>query len=213
MTLKQKILKSPFAVSVGAWIMSLYIRFVFATTRWERRNFEVIDQIKGKPVFVCFWHGRLMMIPLMAPKSMKWNSLNSNHKDGVLIEKIINHLGVNSIKGSSNNGGIPAVKEIIKKIKAGESVAITPDGPRGPARKVGGNLVKLAKKLDIQIIPVTFSTNKHKIAKSWDNFMVVKPFGKGVFILGNPVSPETDGELERIMNELTDEADLAAKSL
>ena len=211
--LSKKILKSPIVISIAAWLIAQFIRFVYYTTKWERRNFAALDPFEGKPFIFTFWHGRLMMTGPPAPKWMKAHVLSSGHSDGILIAKTVGHFGIKTIWGSSSKDGDLAIRGIMKAMENNQTVAITPDGPRGPARKVGGKVVEIAKKLDIPIIPVTFSTNKRKIAKSWDNFMVAKPFGKGVIIVGNPVKPQTNAELEKIMNDQTDEADLVAKSL
>lgn len=166
---------------------------------------------------MALWHGRLMMVPCFIPSNIHKNVVVSTHSDGEIIARVQKYLRVKTIRGSTNKGGIGAVREIMKKLHSGESVAITPDGPRGPARKVNGTLVDIAKKLDIPIIPATFSCGKHKKAKSWDSFMIAKPFGKGVFICGDPLLPSDADfgaeKLEKILNQITDEADVAVKTL
>ena len=67
--------------------------------------------------------------------------------------------------------------------------------------------------MDIPVIPVTFSVTNRKIAGSWDNFMIAKPFGKGVFMIGEPIMPSKAETLEDRLNELTEEADNVVSSL
>lgn len=122
---------------------------------------------------------------------------------------------IRATRGSKGKGkgGLKAIKEMMKAKKDNIPIAITPDGPKGPARIVGGNVVEIAKMLDLPIIPVTFSTKNAKVLRTWDRMVIAKPFGKGVFIIGEPIPPSRADELEDRMNAITDEADLVAKTL
>jgi lysophospholipid acyltransferase (LPLAT)-like uncharacterized protein len=78
---------------------------------------------------------------------------------------------------------------------------------------VAGLSIEIAKKLDIPIIPVTFSCSRYKTVRSWDSFMIPKPFSKGIFVFGEAKKFETAKELETALNKITDEADSAFKTL
>ena len=211
--IRKKILKSDFFISACACVIYLYINLVGLTARWKYINKQIADEYKDKPCLMAFWHGRLLMIPYFKPSNAKVHVVISHHRDGELIAKTQKLFGLGTIRGSSSKGGLKALREIIRIRQEGGIVAITPDGPRGPAQKVGGRAVEIAKMLEVPIIPVTYSMKSAKIAKSWDSFMLPHPFGKGVFAIGHPIMPHEADKLEDALNELTNEADIAARSL
>jgi len=217
--LSKRILKSRAFIGFAASLIAAYIRFVGITTRWKVINGDVMEKdMRGKPFILTFWHGRLLMIPYCAPRGYRANVLNSPHSDGELMVQTLKRFGFGTIRATSGSkgkskGGMKAIKEMIRAKQRKEPIAITPDGPKGPARKVGGNVVEIAKMLDLPIIPVTFSTTRCKIARTWDSLIIAKPFGRGVFIIGDPIPPERADELEARMNAITDEADRAVETL
>ena len=126
---------------------------------------------------------------------------------------------LNLIRGSTrkkgkaeDKGGSRAIREMIKAKQRNEVIVFSPDGPRGPNRKVNGQVTKIAEMLELPIIPICYSVKKRKILNNWDQYMVPKPFNKGVFLVGNPIPPERANDLEFELNKLTDEADFAAAS-
>lgn len=216
MKISKKILKSSAFQAVLCQIAYLYILFVKLTSKWEIKRSAAFDKIvaEKKPFIFAFWHGRLLMIAPFSPKHVKMNVLISLHNDGELITKVMEYFNFTMIRGSSKNQGMSALKEILRVVKKGDSVAITPDGPRGPRMRVGGNIAKIAQMLDVPVIPLTYSISNAKILRSWDRFVLAKPFGKGVFIYGEPVkiTKEDSSEAARIkienaLNEITKEAD------
>lgn len=219
MKLSKRILKSKWFIGFAASLIAAYIRFVGITTRWKVINGDVLKKdFRGKPFILTFWHGRLLMIPYCAPRGYRANVLNSPHSDGELMVQTLRRFGFGTIRASSGSkgktkNGMHAIKEMIKAKQRNEPIAITPDGPKGPARKVGGNVVEIAKMLKIPIVPVTFATTNAKITRGWDNLIIALPFGKGIFIIGKPIAPEDADTLEATMNQITDEADLAVKTL
>ncbi len=212
----KKFLKSDFAVQTAGFLVANYVRLVGLTMRVEQRgieNFVAANKDGEQPVMFCLWHGRLFMTPLYIPKTVKTNSLISKHSDGRLLASIQKRFNIGIIEGSTSKGGLSAIREILRAIKRKEMLAITPDGPRGPARKVSGLSIEIAKKLDIPIIPVTFSCSRFKTVNSWDKLMIPKLFSKGIFMMGEAKKFESADELETALNKLTDEADNAFKTV
>ena len=76
---------------------------------------------------------------------------------------------------------------MIKCINVGESIAITPDGPKGPKEVVKEGMIKLAQITGVPIIPLVWSTDKYKEINSWDKFIIPLPFAKGTYSFGNPI--------------------------
>ena len=136
----------------------------------------------------CCWHNRLFLGPHLLPRNRMINALQSSHSDGMVTSVAFKYLGMNVILGSSKKGGMQAFRKMVKCIQLGESIAITPDGPKGPKEKVKEGIIKLAQITDTSIIPLVWATNKFKIINSWDNFVLPYPFSKGVYSFGKPIN-------------------------
>ena len=80
-----------------------------------------------------------------------------------------------------------AFRKMVKCLQLGESIAITPDGPKGPKEKVKEGIIKLAQMTNTPIIPLVWATRKYKIINSWDNFVLPYPFSKGIYSFGKPI--------------------------
>ena len=135
----------------------------------------------------CCWHNKLFLGPHLLPRNRIINALQSSHSDGMVTSLAFKYLGMNVILGSSKKGGMQAFRKMVKCIKSGESVAITPDGPKGPKEKVKEGIIKLAQITETSIIPLVWTTNKFKLINSWDNFVIPYPFSKGVYSFGKPI--------------------------
>jgi hypothetical protein len=106
---------------------------------------------------------------------------------------------------------------MLKRLAEGECVGITPDGPRGPATVASGGIVNLARLAGAPIVPIACATSRRKILNSWDRFNLPLPFGRGVFVWGEPIEIASDLDAAGIeqarrfvecrMNELAREAD------
>lgn len=215
----KKILRTKLAYSFICWIASKYIKFVSLTLKWKYLNKKHADTLwKNNENFIlCFWHGRLLMMPLSWKKKEKINMLISEHPDGQLISKTVKHFGINTIHGSSSKGGIKAIRNIIKSLKLGQSVGITPDGPRGPRMKINSAIIKIASLTGRKILPLSCSVKNKFFLKSWDRFLVALPFGKACFFWGKPImvkknlSKKEDvklsNKLEKTLIKLTKDAD------
>lgn len=219
MSLKKKILKSKILQTFICRLAWFLIWFIYFTTRWKIIGFEPAKKLldSGKPLIFVFWHGRLLMIAPFRAKKRKINVVVSTHNDGQLITRVMENFGFKMIRGSSRKkDGITALKDVINSLSNNEIIAITPDGPRGPRMRIGGNVIKIAQMNGVPIIPVTYSMSKCKILRSWDRFMLAKPFSRGVFIYGEPLYVTDYGEeslkeagtsLENRLNNLTRQAD------
>lgn len=215
----KKLGNKPWVVSFLARLIKAYLVFVFKTTRWTYQGFDVRNQfIKDKKSFIAaFWHGRLMMMRYAwSPKFPKMHVLISLHRDGRIIAKTMEILDLHVISGSSKKGGQQAILDMLRVLKQGEYVTITPDGPKGPAMRVQGRIIEIAQEANVPILPGTFSKTRGKRLTTWDKHLFPLPFGKGVFIAGEPLYIPQDvqdtkpyrQELENRLNKITQEADL-----
>ncbi|MEA3497507.1 MAG: lysophospholipid acyltransferase family protein [Campylobacterota bacterium] len=114
----------------------------------------------------------------------------SEHRDGETIRKVVEYLGVGALSGSSTRGGAKALLGAIKSLKNGIDVAITPDGPKGPIYGIADGIVVIAQKTKSKILPFSCIPSSYWQFKSWDKFVVPKPFGTIEFYIGEPFSIE-----------------------
>lgn len=215
MKLSKRILTNEGVRAVLCWLAAGLIRMVYLTNRWQVIGGDIPEKFwaDGKPFIVCFWHGRIMMMRYIWRGKKPISMLISDHQDGRLIARTVSHLGIKSVVGSTSKGGARALREMVKWIKAGEYIGITPDGPRGPRMRITDGVITLARLSGVPIVPVSCSVSRGKNVGSWDRFLVAYPFGRGVFIWGDPVFVSKDGQedvrsnVEKSLNDLTRRAD------
>lgn len=206
----KKFLRSQAGQRILSFLGYVYIQLIYRTSHWDYINKDIIaDYLKaGKPFIICFWHGRLMMLPLAWQWPHPFSMLLSAHGDGALIAKVLAYFEINSVEGSTTRGGAKAVRHLLKFSKEGGIIGMTPDGPRGPVHTVSKGTVALAKWLQADLIPVSYATRQRRLLKTWDNFHWPLPFTRGAFIIGQPVPyPLNDQGLEQASYQLKETLD------
>jgi len=202
------------------WLGAHYIRLVYNSNRWEVIGKEIAANFwdNGKPFILAFWHGRILMMPYCWMHDKKIHMLISQHRDGQIISRIVNYFGIHTVPGSTHKGGSVAFRALLKALKSGECVGITPDGPHGPRMVVSEGIVQVARLTGAPVVPCTFATKRRHLLNTWDRFWIALPFARGVFIWGQPLflpakasADEQEAfrrQLEEILNKITNEADL-----
>lgn len=149
-----------------------------------------------------FWHNRILALPQYfrqhSPKA-RMACLTSASKDGAIIAAVMDSFGISSIRGSSSRGGKRAFVHMLSTLRAGTSISITPDGPRGPVYELNPGVVRLAAKSGKMLVPVQVEYSGYWELKSWDRFRIPKPFSKITIHFHMPTRiPEilTDEEIE-----------------
>ncbi len=191
----KRLLRSETARRVLCWIIQLYIRLVFRTSRWTVEGAEIPVALRraGRPFILAFWHGRLLMIPMAWQRLAPMHMLISGHRDGRIIAGAVRHFHVDSIAGSSNDGtGRAALRAMVRYLKAGDCVGITPDGPNGPAMRATSGIVATARLAQAPILPITYATSRRRILGTWDRFHLALPMSRGVFLWGEPIAVPAD---------------------
>jgi hypothetical protein len=225
----KRILKHPLFIRFVSVLIYLYLRFAFLTQRWHIEGWENAEKALSskEPSILAFWHGRMGLLPNFAPFPKNCLALVSRHEDGEFVAQTLARFGFQLIRGSSNRknskkvrGGSTAIKEILRGLKAGGTLCVTPDGPRGPRMHVTGAISGIAAKTNTAIYPITFSCTRAKVFRSWDSFMLPVPFGKAYFICGQTIQPAKNQEketlekarkkLENQLNTITEKADTLA---
>ncbi|MDI6625696.1 MAG: lysophospholipid acyltransferase family protein [Brevundimonas sp.] len=196
-----KPLRNPAVQSALGWIMAGWLRFCYATIRWEHRNRELVEAIwdQGGGVLTVFWHSRTSLAPAVWPldRAQPIKGMISRSADGELLARAMARLGIPAVRGSSVNkdkgevdkGGTQALRDGLRQLKVG-GLAITPDGPRGPARSMAEGLPVLAKLSKAPVLFVGLSCNPAIRLNNWDQTVIPLPFGKGAVVWDRADFPE-----------------------
>ncbi|MGC3990134.1 MAG: lysophospholipid acyltransferase family protein [Chthoniobacteraceae bacterium] len=173
---------------------SLLVRAIIFTMRIR---IEDRAGVLGKPpeprLIWLFWHNRLFLIPWLIQRKLSQrpgSALTSASKDGDYLAAFIERFNVRPIRGSSSRRGVAALLEMKRMLETGVDVAITPDGPRGPRYHLNPGVVTLAQKTGVQIMPINVEYSGYWQLKSWDGFMIPKPFSRAVITLAPLYSVE-----------------------
>jgi lysophospholipid acyltransferase (LPLAT)-like uncharacterized protein len=198
-----------------AFIGYIAIWFVGITSRITVINNGIIENFKkeGQNYIYAFWHGRQLFL-VYSHRFRKINILISQSLDGQLITDITRLFGFKAVRGSSTRGGMRALVELVHAAEAGDVLAFTPDGPKGPYREVQPGVLYVAQKTGLPIVPLTFSAKRKLVLNNWDKFIVPYPFNDIIVANGHPVYvhntdnlEEKKKELQAALNLLTDETD------
>ena len=215
----KRLFRSSALQALLCWLAANYIRFVYVTSRWREEGREPAHELMqgGRPFIAAFWHGRLLMAPTGWRSRAPLSVMISQHRDGEMIARTVQHFGVSTVRGSTTRGGSKALRELLQAVKNGQNVAITPDGPRGPRMRAQSGIVLLARLSGAPIIPATYAVSRRKLTSSWDRFVIALPFSRGLYLWGPPIHVARDADdealetarqdLENSLNELTATAD------
>lgn len=191
------LLRSNAGINAIAALASAYLRFAYRTTRWRIVDPEKAKLIAdGQPVILCFWHCLVPMAPVVWPDEHKpkLRVLISQSVDGEIITRTVARLGLLAIRGSSQKrsdpaktkGGMAAFREMAKWAKGGGSIAITPDGPRGPAQVMADGAPVLARFTGLPVVLVGVASRPCIRLKTWDRTVFPVPFAKGAIVWDGP---------------------------
>ncbi len=195
----------------------VFSTFIKLTTSLTTVRGGIRDRLRSadKRFIYAFWHQRQVFFTV-SHRGDNVSILISRSVDGEMIAETIRLCcGVSSIRGSSTRGASDAVRGMLKALKSGLDLGITPDGPKGPQREIKEGVMYLARKLGVPILPISSAqSNRLVFSKSWDRFHLPLPFGRAVVVYGEPidVGPDDDlllkaGELKRSLDAITLEAE------
>ena len=181
-------LKNSLAGGVLPVFIYLVVRLLYATMRIRVVGGEYPRPMheRGEGIIVVFWHSRLLMCPF-AYTGKDMNVLISSHGDGELIANVMKGFGFRLVRGSSSKRGTEAVRELVKLGHKNSDLAITPDGPRGPAEVVKQGVAHVARITGRPVLPLAFASSRSKRYNSWDRFLLPYPFSRGVFVWSKPL--------------------------
>lgn len=191
-------LRNPRLIRLVALVLGLVIRAWMATVRIRIRNLDHHehpgkDLRKGRFIYA-FWHESLL-----GPTKFRVpvHALISQHADGELIAQVCHHIGFGTVRGSSTRGGARALLEL-REVSSRSHLMITPDGPRGPRRKLQPGIVQLASCTGLPVVPVGVGFTRAWRFKSWDRFALPKPFSTVCVVAPPSLVVPTDVSREQI---------------
>ncbi len=173
------------------WLIALGFRLLQIWARTLR--FEIDDRlgVVAKPVnenyIGALWHNRLLIFPFVLRRffpNRRGAALISASRDGDLLADAIKRFDFDVVRGSSSRLGASAILQLTDVLASGRDVVITPDGPRGPAYELGPGIIFLAQKSGAPVAPVNMEYSNCWRLKSWDRFILPRPFSKVRVIIG-----------------------------
>ncbi len=140
----------------------------------------------GERWIFALWHARLLALTF-THRNWGVGVLISQHRDGELIARIVERLGFVTGRGSSTRGGHEGARDMLNLAEEGHILAITPDGPRGPAERVKPGLIYLASRTGWAIVPAAMAARHAWRLDSWDGFRIPWPFARVLIGYGPPL--------------------------
>jgi lysophospholipid acyltransferase (LPLAT)-like uncharacterized protein len=164
-----------------------FLNVLARTWRIRVINGEAVRNLRASelPFIFALWHGHLLPL-LWHHRDEGVKVLISEHRDGEMVARTAESLGYGLIRGSTTRGADRALISLVRELQAGHEVAITPDGPKGPAGKFAPGALIAAQRSGSFILPVAASASRSWRLRSWDKFMIPKPFARVTVAYGPP---------------------------
>jgi len=189
--------------ALGYWLLQIWAR----TLRFELEDrASVVDAPPNERYIGALWHNRLLLLPFILRRYLpqrRGAALISASRDGAILADLVERFGYDTVRGSSSRKGASAIRQLGEVIAGGRDVVITPDGPRGPAYVLGQGIIYLAQQSGTEVVPINMEYSSSWRVKSWDRFILPKPFSKVRVIFDRPhrvaaTITETEFETERL---------------
>jgi lysophospholipid acyltransferase (LPLAT)-like uncharacterized protein len=196
---------------VAAGVVGAGIHGLRATIRIEELHREREDALtaRGEPIVYALWHGR-MVLCILAHVHENVVTMASLSKDGEIIARWLARNGYIPARGSTRKGGLAGIQVMIDEMRAGHHrAAITMDGPKGPPRVAQRGVLELVRQTNAWVMPFTSSCSRPVFVRSWDRFLVPKPFSRCVVLYGEPFKIPADMADRKAMAMIGDAVDAA----
>lgn len=191
------------------------------TLTWKFEGVEHYEAVlaAGQQPILALWHGRIL------PATLYWRdrgvvALTSENFDGEWVARLMHRFGYRAARGSTSYGGARGLVHLRRELARGQPVALTVDGPRGPARVAQRGAVWLAGAAGHPVLPFHLEADPSWTLASWDAAQIPKPFSTVALVIGPPLrvqgtSPQTMAagliDLQRALEETAARATLLAK--
>jgi len=211
--------KSPLAIGVTSLVSTASIRQWMGSLDYRVDYGDpTVDPVhpayRGAKIYI-FWHENILL-PLFLRGHSNIAMLLSRHEDANILDRVARMMGFGVVRGSTFNGGSVALRQLAERARE-ENLTITPDGPRGPRRRLAPGCVFLASTLGIPIVAMGLGYARPWRFGTWDRFALPRPWSRarGVISRAIRMPPELDRDgierhragLERLLTHLSDDAE------
>ncbi len=216
---------SPLLNQFGGLLGSAAVRWWMSTLDYKVAYYDrtidpIFPECQGQKIYV-FWH-EYILFPLFLRGHCNMAMLLSRHRDAEMLSYAAHHLGFDFVRGSTNRGGVAALRALLAKSKT-MHLTITPDGPRGPRRRLAPGCVYLASKLELPLVVMGYGYDRPwRVESAWDRFAIPRPHSRARAVPSGEifVPPDLDRDqlehfrqrIERLLNRLTLEAEAWAEA-
>jgi lysophospholipid acyltransferase (LPLAT)-like uncharacterized protein len=176
-----------------AWAGAAFIRMLRATVRMRFHGDASVRAFErgGRHFILAFWHRHLLLMRY-AYRGPKMSVLVSRSRDGELIARVMERLGIATSRGSTSRGGAAGLRDLLRRARGGWDLAVTPDGPRGPLREVQPGIVLAAAASGLPVIPVAIAASRRRELGSWDRMVLPLPGSRVHVVYGEPIEVPRD---------------------
>ena len=198
--------RSPFWQEAIGFLLATYVRLVQVTSRIKTVPEDLDSAMAPEAPIICaMWHGQHLMVSFAWPEVIeRFAALISRHEDAGAQAAALRHLGVIPVRGSGGpadraryKGGAPAMRELLRQLESGSSVAMTADVPKR-ARVAGPGIVALAKLSGRPIVPTAAVMSRRVQFNTWDRASLGLPFGRAVVVVGDLIRVSADADDDEI---------------
>jgi lysophospholipid acyltransferase (LPLAT)-like uncharacterized protein len=218
-------IKSPTLFKLAGLLGTAGVRHWMGTLDYRVMYYDpavdpIFEECQGQKIYI-FWH-EYILFPFYLRGHCNLAMLLSRHQDAEILSHGAKYMGFDFVRGSTNRGGVAAIRELIGKGQA-MHLTITPDGPRGPRRVLAPGPIYLASRLGIPLVAMGFGYDRpYRFRKAWDQFAIPRPCSRARVVSSGelmvPSDLDRDGiehyrlQVESVLNRLTTEAETWAES-
>ena len=187
---------------VLSYLATFGLRLLFLTVRVQHFKVVADGTPYSRPVghqrfTFSMWHDQIV-IAVFSLRTWNLAGLISQHRDGGYLADSVLIAGIQPVRGSTSRGGAEAVSEILSRPDL--HLAMTPDGPRGPRRKMKEGIVFISSRSGRPIVPTALVCSRQwSVPGSWTDMAIPKPFSSVILIAGTPITVPIDLPREEML--------------
>lgn len=175
-----------FAGLVGAYALHHYSSSWDGRCLFRDQSHDPKGRSGGGPFIYVFWH-EYILLPVAYFGHCRLAAITSRHRDAEIVTHLARDMGFEVFRGSTTRGGTEALRRLLSAGNDGMHLTMTPDGPKGPRRRMTNGTIYAASKTGFPILPVGLGTYPCWRAGSWDRFAVPRPFSRIRFVLDDEI--------------------------
>lgn len=191
------------------------VRLLLKTVRLKVVGEEPVSDLQhqGSGIIFATWHGRTLT-PMRRFRNRGYWAIISTSRDGEYQNHVFRRFGWNTVRGSTSaRGAVKAALTMVRHLNKGATLAITPDGPRGPIHRFQLGAIFLAQKSGCPIVPAGISAAPRRLMRTWDRFLVPLPFSRAALVYGDPIYIPADAKSEDVQRQWADRVAAAINAL